>query len=126
MFEKVVVTSDDKDVVTGRTSQEFLDRGYSIIPVSYARNCENVRDIAEARGLHSVSDELDDSDYRNLIIKTGGDLDIMLASLCDAEAVLEQDDDERSASEVLDRCVIVKTKQAKRLMKKLSFPKLYL
>lgn len=126
MFERVVVTSDDKDVVSGRARRELFSRGYSVIPVSYASYCDNVRNIAEAHGLGSVKDELDDSDYRNLIIKTGGNLDIMLASLCDMEAVLKHDEGRRDAGELLDRCATIKTGQYKRLTKKINAPKLYL
>lgn len=133
-FDRVVVTTDDEDMLIKSNRTPLIEKGYTFIDVDYGKNLEIVKEIIKRRikkhnedsnykfPIESITDEI----YQSLIDKSKGNITLLFRSLDETNSLLRWKRNDFDISKDIYIACEEQVKKVKELKKMGKPPKLYL
>lgn len=133
-FDKVVITTDDENMLDESNRTSLKEKGYTFIDVDYGKDLEVVKEIIRRRiekhnnNSHTIFpiESMTDKIYQSLIDKTNGNITLMFRSLDEANSLLLWKRNDFDISKDINQSCDEQVKKAKELKKMGKLPRLYL
>ena len=134
MFDKVIITCDDKNATKGKRASDLVDRGFTITEVGYSKDGDVVRDIVTRRFKQEPEqtqnpfpvDQVSDSTFECLVDRCGGNISTILSSFNDCQTNYEWDDRDFDVDKQLQKSCERELRKVKTLRGMSKGPKLHI
>ena len=134
MFDKVIITSDDKNAVKGKRAIDLADRGFKITEVGYSKDSDVVKEIVNRRFLLDPEQrektfpigEVSDLTYDSLIDRSRGNISTVLNTFQECESQYLWDDREFDVDKQLQKSCGRELRKVKTLRDMTRGPKLHI
>lgn len=134
MFDKVIITCDDKNATKGKRARDLVDRGFTITEVGYCKDGGVIRDIVTRRFTEDPENirnpfpikEVSDSTFDSLIDRSGGNITTILGTFNDCQTQYEWDDKDFDVDKQLQKSCERELRRVKTLRSICKGPKLHI
>lgn len=135
LFDKVVITSDDKTLMNSDHKNALIENGYSFVEVDYSKDCDVVTEIIrrkiqqyneESIPAYRVAFDVNQEFVQRLIDRTNGNISLMMTIIMGIRDIQNWEQESFSFSRAFDSVIEEKIHTQKELKKISTPPKFYL